>query len=166
MDAINPVTRQRTLSELAGLVGEEIAVSDWIMIDQARIDAFADCTNDHQWIHTDPERSRIESPFGTTIAHGFLTLGLLTELQRDAGAWPADAASTVNYGLDGVRFVSPVLSGSRVRNRVVCKSVERRSDTAWLVRLDNTVEMEGQAKPALVASSLLMMFTPETDQAR
>ena len=148
-----------TLAGLQDRVGEEIAVSNWVTIDQARIDAFADYTNDHQWIHTDPERARRESPFGTTIAHGFLTLGLLTELQRDAGAWPADAASTVNYGLEGVRFVSPVVSGSRVRNRTVCRSVELRSDTAWLVRLENTLEIEGQTKPALVATSLLMMFT-------
>lgn len=152
-----------TLAEMVGRIGEEISVSEWLMIDQARIDAFAECTNDHQWIHTDPERARTESPFGTTIAHGFLTLGLLTELQRDAGAWPADVASTVNYGLEGVRFVSPVLSGARVRNRVTCRSVERRNDTTWLVRLDNTLEIEGQTKPALVAGSLLMMFTLETE---
>ena len=151
----------RTLSEFAGLVGQEIAVSNWIEIDQGRIDAFALCTNDHQWIHTDPDRATKESVFGKTIAHGFLTLGLLTEMQRDAGAWPVDVVSTVNYGLESVRFISPVLSGSRVRNRAVCRSVEQRNAMAWLVRLDNTLEIERQAKPALVAGSLLMMFTEE-----
>ncbi|WP_424988740.1 MaoC family dehydratase [Microbulbifer sp. S227A] len=147
------------LTELTAHVGKEIALSDWMAIEQTRIDAFADCANDHQWLHTDPERAKAESPFGTTIAHGFLTLSLLTELQRDAGAWPQDVTSTVNYGLDGVRFISPVPAGARIRNRTVCASVAQKKDNAWLVKLENTLEVEGQAKPALVATSLLMMFT-------
>ena len=148
-----------TLSDLAASVGLEIAISDWIEIDQARIDAFAACTNDHQWIHCDPQRAQVESPSRRTIAHGFLTLGLLTEMQRDAGAWPVDVVSTVNYGLEGVRFISPVPSGARLRNRTICVSVEPRNEAASLVRLDNTIEIEGGTKPALVARSLLMMFT-------
>ena len=153
------IQKPLTLSDLRRRVGEEIAVSDWVRIDQSRIDAFADCTNDHQWLHTDPSRAGAESPFGTTIAHGFLTLALLTELQRDSGAWPVDADSTVNYGLDGVRFVAPVCSGSRVRDRIVLTCIEKRGDDRWLVRLDNTIEIEGQQKPALVATSLLMVFS-------
>jgi acyl dehydratase len=147
-----------TLADMAGLIGEEIAVSDWMTIEQARIDAFAACTGDDQWLHTDAERAAAESPFGTTIAHGFLMLALLTPLQRDAGAWPTDAVSIVNYGLETVRFVSPVPSGARVRNRAVLAGIERRGDDMWLVRLDNTLEIDGQQKPALVATSLLMIF--------
>ena len=159
LDATNDHKEALTLSDLQRLTGSEIAVSDWVVINQARIDAFAACTNDHQWLHTDPARAKTESPFGTTIAHGFFTLSLLTELQRDAGAWPVDVASTINYGLEGVRFISPVLAGARVRNRTVCVDVEERKGNAWLVKLENTLEIEGQEKPALVGTSLLMMFT-------
>ncbi|WP_299665801.1 MaoC family dehydratase [uncultured Ruegeria sp.] len=147
------------LAEMAERIGEEIAVSGWLRVDQSRIDAFADCANDHQWLHTDPVRAKAESPFGTTIAHGFLTLAMLTELQRDAGAWPGDVASTVNYGLEGVRFISPVPSGALIRNRAVCSEVSQKKESAWLVKLENTLEIEGQDKPALVATNLLMMFT-------
>ena len=96
-------------------VGRELGVSDWITVDQESINKFADCTGDHQWIHVDVERSKEESPYGTTIAHGFLTLSLLAQLQYAVGIVPPDVAQAVNFGLDRVRFIAPVKSGSRIR---------------------------------------------------
>src|SRR5215475_8250968 len=110
-------------STLQEFVGQEIGVSEWFTIDQGRINDFADCTEDHQWIHVDVERAQKESPFGSTIAHGYLTLSLLPRTQFDTGAIPPDISQAVNYGLDKVRFVSPVRPGKRIRNHVVLMSV-------------------------------------------
>ncbi|MHC9235784.1 MaoC family dehydratase [Pseudooceanicola sp. 502str34] len=143
------VTRQ----ELRGLVGQEVGTSRWFTIDQKRIDRFADVTEDHQYIHIDPERAR-DTPFGTTIAHGFLTLSMLSAMVIDGGPELEGVTMGVNYGFDRVRFVSPVPSGARVRGVFVLKAVEDKSPTEIQTIYTVTVEIEGQAKPALVADWL------------
>ncbi len=138
------------LDELRSLVGQEVGTSDWLQVTQAMIDAFADVTRDRQWIHLDVERAKRESPFGTTIAHGFLTLSLLSHLHGQAVSINADQKMAINYGLNRVRFVSPVPAGSRIR---ACSKVQAVEEIAggvqvtWLI----TVELEQSEKPALVA---------------
>ena len=149
-----PDYRMATLQQFAG---REIGVSDWTTVDQHRIDEFAACTGDRQWIHVDVERARRESPFGGTIAHGYLTLSLAASLAIEAGVIPADAAAALNYGLDKVRFLTPVKAGARVRNRVVLLAVESKPQGRALLTLQNTIEIEGEAKPALIAESLALL---------
>ncbi len=143
------------VAELGGLVGQEVAVSDWLVIAQDRIDAFAGATDDHQWIHVDAGRAR-ETPFGGTIAHGFLTLSLLTALMHDAVTVDG-VRMTLNYGLNRVRFVSPVPSGSRIRARIVLGGIDDVGDgvqATWRV----TVERDGGEKPALVAEWIVRYY--------
>ncbi len=144
------------IGELNGLAGEEVAVGDWLLIDQGRVDRFAEATSDHQWIHVDQERARRESPFGGTIAHGFLTLSLLPYLV--AQSLRIDGVRlVVNYGLDRVRFPGPVMVGTRIRPRVAlakCDGFPGGVQAEWLV----TVERESQAKPACVAASLIRYY--------
>ena len=147
-----------TMATIAEHTGREIGVSGWLTIDQQRIDEFADCTGDKQWIHVDVERARRESPFGGTIAHGYLTLSVAASLAIEAGVIPADAAAALNYGLDKVRFLAPVKAGSRVRNRVVLVAAEGKGSGRTLITLQNTIEIEGEAKLALVADSLAMLI--------
>jgi len=147
-----------TMATIADYTGREIGVSGWTTIDQRRIDEFADCTGDRQWIHVDVERARRESPFGGTIAHGYLTLSVAASLAIEAGVIPVDAAAALNYGLDKVRFLAPVKAGSRVRNRVVLQAAEAKGSGRTLVTLQNTIEIEGEAKPALIAESLAMLM--------
>lgn len=147
-----------TMKTLEQFTGREIGVSDWIAVDQQRIDEFANCTGDRQWIHVDVERARCESPYGGTIAHGYLTLSLAASLAIDAGVIPGDAAAALNYGLDKVRFIAPVKAGARVRNRVVLVAVDDKGDGHRLLTLRNTIEIDGEAKPALVAESLAMLM--------
>jgi acyl dehydratase len=139
-------------------VGRELGVSDWITVDQESINKFADCTGDHQWIHVDVERSKEESPYGTTIAHGFLTLSLLAQLQYAVGIVPPDVAQAVNFGLDRVRFIAPVKSGSRIRDRVVLVSAEEKGEGRMLIKTQNTIEIEGEEKPAMVAEALALLM--------
>jgi len=146
------------MDTLADFVGKEIGLSEWITVDQRRIDEFADCTGDRQWIHVNVERARRESPYGGTIAHGYLTLSLAASLCIDAGAIPSDASAALNYGLDKVRFMSPVRAGARVRNRIVLLGCERKSVGRVVLKLQNTIEIEGEDKPALVAESLAMLM--------
>ena len=144
------------LAQLGGLVGREVATSDWLVITQDRIDAFAEATSDHQWIHVDSGRSRAETPFGATIAHGFLTLSLLSALMRDAVTVDG-ARMTLNYGLNRVRFVSPVPCGSRIRARVALATVDDMGDSiqaTWGV----TIEREGGDKPAVVAEWIVRYY--------
>jgi len=145
------------IEELKTLVGEEIGASDWVEVTQSRINAFADATEDHQWIHLDAERAKTASPFGTTIAHGFLTLSLLPYLAAQAYRVQGDFKMGINYGLNRLRFVSPVPAGSRVRARFNLQSVE---DVAGGVQLTvtATVEIEGGQKPALVAEWLMRYY--------
>ena len=147
-----------TRATLTQFVGRELGVSDWIEIDQARIDQFADCTEDHQWIHMDAERARRESPYGAPIAHGFLTLSLLPRLRMDLGLIPDGAAHALNYGLDRVRFLNPVKAGVRVRVRVTLLSVTDKGGGRRLLKTSNTVEIEGEEKPALIAETLSLLI--------
>ena len=133
-------------------------MSGWLRLDQRRINAFATCTGDRQWIHVDVERARKESPFGGTIAHGYLTLSLAASLAMEAGVIPLDCTAALNYGLDKVRMLSPVKAGSRVRNVVVLMGVETKGADRVLIRLLNTIEIEGETKPALIAESLAMLM--------
>jgi acyl dehydratase len=139
------------LQDLRSEVGQEIGVSEWITIDQQRIDKFAEATGDHQWIHVDPVRAA-KGPFGKTIAHGFLTLSLMPELFANAFSVD-DVRMGVNYGLNKVRFTAPVPSGSRVRGRFVLKAFDDLEGGAQLT-IEMQVELEGSAKPACVAESL------------
>jgi acyl dehydratase len=148
-----------SIGTLRDFAGREVGVSGWLEVDQARIDAFAACTGDLQWIHVDVERARRESPYGGTIAHGYLTLSLAASLAIEAGVIPDDAAAALNYGLGKVRFVAPVKAGARVRNRVVLVDVEDKAG-AVLLTLSNTIEIEGESKPALIAESLALLVAP------
>jgi acyl dehydratase len=144
------------IDELRGLVGQEVAVSDWFTVTQAQIDAFADVTHDHQWIHVDPERAKRDSPFGTTIAHGFLTLSLLPKLHSQA-VQIRNVRMGLNYGLNRVRFTSGVRSESRIRARSVLQKLEGVQGGVQLVWAI-TVEIAGTAKPALVAEWLVRVY--------
>lgn len=147
------------VGDLARYVGEEIGVSSWILLDQERINEFARCTGDHQWIHLDAERAAREGPFGGTIAHGFLTLSLLAPTGFEVLLARITPKSVVNYGLDRVRFVAPVRSGKRVRNHIRISSVEEKGGGRYLVTTENTIEVEGESKPALTASALAMFIS-------
>src|SRR5579871_5733662 len=137
-------------------VGKELGVSEWLTVTQERIGAFADVTDDHQWIHIDVERAKRESPFHSTIAHGYLILSLLPSFQFSLGAIPPDISQVINYGLDRVRFITPVKSGQRIRSRITLISVEDKP-TGRLLKTQNTVEIEGEAKPAMVAEALYLL---------
>ncbi len=145
------------LENIGSFVGRELGVSDWIAIDQKRINQFADCTDDDQWIHVDVERASTESPYGGPIAHGYLTLSLLAATALNVFVRPAHIEQAVNYGLERVRFVAPVKAGTRVRNRINLLSVEPRADGWILLRTNNTVEIEGEEKPALIAVALVLV---------
>lgn len=146
-----------TLATLDRFVGRELGVSDWVEVDQARIDAFAACTGDRQWIHVDPARAA-ESPLGTTIAHGLLTLSLIPQMNQQVGVVPADAGHVLNYGSDRVRYLAPVRAGRRVRGRIVLLSAEDRGAGRVLLKTRVTVEIEGEETPALVAENLVLAF--------
>jgi acyl dehydratase len=135
-----------------------VGVSSWIAIDQERIDAFADATDDRQFIHVDPQASK-QTPFGGTIAHGFLSLSLLSRMAAEAMLVPEGLKMAVNYGFDRIRFLAPVRSGSRVRGRFMLDSVEEKAPGQWLLRHIVTVEIEGVEKPALTATWLSLMIT-------
>ncbi len=144
-------------SKLQGLIGQEVGVSRWFEVTQARIDAFADCTEDRQFIHVDPDRARA-TPFGGTIAHGFLTLSLASAMSYDAVAALDGVAMGVNYGFDKLRFLAPVPAGSRVRGRFRLLSAEDKGGGRWLLKHELTVEIEGADKPALIAEWLGMQI--------
>ena len=139
-------------------VGRDFGASDWVAVGQDRIDAFAACTGDRQWIHVDVERARRESPFGAPIAHGYLTLSLVAAMVMQLGVIPPDAATGLNYGLDKVRFIAPVKAGARVRTRASLLSAEVHSGGRVLLKLNCTLEIEGETKPALVAELLCLLI--------
>lgn len=145
-----------TLAGLATCVGQDVAVSDWLTIDQARIDRFAEATGDHQWIHVDPGRART-GPFGTTIAHGFLTLSLLPWFLENALA-VTEARMGVNYGLNRVRFTAPVPVDSRLRGHLHLLGAEVLADGGWQFTWRLTVEREGAERPVCVAESLARLY--------
>jgi len=147
-----------TLAGLGEKIGQELGVSDWVAIDQARIDAFASCTGDNQWIHVDVERAKRESPFGGPVAHGYLTLSMVASLAMQVGVIPKDAAAGLNYGIEKVRFLAPVPAGRRVRLRVVLAGIEPRDGGQVIMKTQNTLEVEGSQKPALVAETLALLI--------
>jgi len=149
-------TRFKDLLDLKESIGREVGVSDWLLIDQDRINQFAKATDDLQWIHTDPVRAAKESPFGKTIAHGFLTLSLIPHFMYSC-LFFEHSKLTVNYGLNKVRFTSPVLVGSKLRaifKTIQVTDVSKGAQIEWQV----TMEIEGQEKPALVASFLIVVY--------
>jgi acyl dehydratase len=147
-----------SMTTAAQFVGRELGVTDWITVSQDRVDQFAACTGDRQWIHVDVERATRESPFGGPIAHGYLTLSLVGALVIELGVIPPDAASGLNYGLDKVRFVSPVKAGARVRLRASLASAERQGGGRMLLKLQSTLEIEDATRPALIAEVLCMLI--------
>lgn len=147
-----------TMTTAPQFAGCELGTSGWITVGQNRIDQFATCTGDRQWIHVDVERSKRESPFGGPIAHGYLSLSLLAAMIMELGIVPPDAMTALNYGLDKVRFISPVKAGARVRLRATLASAEPLSGGRMLLKLDSTLEIEGEAKPALIAEVLCMLI--------
>ena len=147
-----------SLDDIRAKVGREVGVSSWLLIDQKRIDEFADATEDRQFIHIDPEAAA-GTPFGGTIAHGFLSLSLLSRMAAEASLVPEGLKMAVNYALDRVRFLAPVRSGKRVRGRFTLDSMDEKAPGQWLLRHNVTVEIEGEEKPALTAVWLGLMFT-------
>lgn len=146
-----------SLDDIRGRVGEEVGISSWLTVDQARIDAFAGATEDHQFIHVDPQAAAAAG-FGGTIAHGFLSLSLLSRMAAEAMLVPEGLKMAVNYGLDRVRFLAPVKSGKRVRGRFTLDSVDEKAPGQILMRHTVTVEIEGEDKPALTAAWLGLIF--------
>ncbi len=144
------------LQDLVGQVGESLGTSEWILIDQARINAFADNTEDHQFIHVNPEMAKA-TPLGTTVAHGFLTLSMLSKMMETAVEKP-QVAMSINYGFDKVRFLSFVKSGSRVRGHFKLLEIEEKRPGQWQQKVEATVEIEGETKPALIAEWIFQHF--------
>jgi acyl dehydratase len=147
-----------TLDAYQAMVGKEVGVSSWHLIDQPRIDTYADVIEDHQFIHVDPERAKKETAFGTTIAHGFLTMSLLSIMSYEVMPVIAGTTMGVNYGFDKLRFISPVRSGKRVRGRFVLAQARLRKPNELQSRTNVTVEIEGEDKPALVADWLGLIY--------
>ena len=143
--------------ELPGLVGREWPPSPWLTITQERVDQFADATNDHQFIHVDPERAA-QTPFGGPVAHGFLTLSLLSYLNAESGIVPEDAVMGVNYGSDRIRYLAPVRVGKRIRSRQKLIDVTEKQPGQWLLKCEVTVEIEDEQTPALVAEILSLVI--------
>lgn len=150
--------------EFLHLAGRELGPSAWFVIDQERIDRFAEVTLDDQFIHSDPERAA-RTPLGSTIAHGFLTLSLVPHLSREIAVVPEDVEMAFNYGLDRLRFLQPVKSGSRVRLRTKILDVKEKTPGRLLARSEATVEIEGEDRPALVARTLVMYVVSESGGA-
>src|ERR1700720_86148 len=147
-----------SLEAYQGMVGREVGVSSWHLVDQKRIDIYADVIDDHQFIHVDPERARRETAFGTTVAHGFLTISLLSIMSYEVMPVISGTTMGVNYGFDKLRFISPVRSGSRVRGRFTLMEAKLRRPKELQSRTNVSVEIEGEAKPALVADWIGLIF--------
>ncbi|MGG2398712.1 MaoC family dehydratase [Pseudomonas sp. SH1-B] len=145
------------VAELKDHVGKELGKSEWLTIDQERINQFAECTGDHQFIHVDPEKAK-QTPFGTTIAHGFLSLSLVPMLMEKIMIMPQGLKMAVNYGLDSVRFIQPVKVDSRVRLVVTLVDANEKNPGQWLLKARAVLEIEGQEKPAYIAEPLSLCF--------
>jgi len=145
------------LKDMEKLIGKEIFVSDWTQVTQEQINQFADSTKDHQWVHVDVEKAA-QGPFGKTIAHGFLTLAHLPFFSYQVPLKFEGAKMAINYGLDKVRFINPVFSGAKIRDRIVISALEERPDNRVLMTQTHTIEIEGQEKPACVAQALAMIY--------
>jgi len=144
------------LSDLVDKVGETIGTSDWLLVDQARIDAFAEVTQDHQFIHVDPAQAAL-TPFGGTIAHGFLTVSLLTPMLHDA-CEPIAVTASLNYGFDKLRYLAPVRAGKRIRGHFKLLEMTEKHPGQWLQKVEATVEIEDETKPALIAEWLFQHY--------
>jgi acyl dehydratase len=153
-------TSSYSFATLADWIGMEIGTSKWVTVDQDRINEFARSTGDHQWIHVDVERAKKESPFGGPVAHGYLTLALLADASMNIGVVPKDAVAALNYGLDKVRFLAPVKAGARLRTHIKLAEVKEQGGGRKLVKLVNTIEIDGEAKPALIAETLIVLVGP------
>ena len=143
--------------EMVNAAGTRFEPGEWVEISQERINAFADCTEDHQFIHVDQEKAA-QTPFGGTIAHGFLTLSLLSKMVESNGIYPENLVMGINYGFDKIRFLTPVRAGKRVRAHVTITDVDRKDDNRFLVKQSVSVEIEGEENPALVADWLSMVI--------
>jgi len=146
-----------SIEDYQAMVGSELGVSDWILVDQAKIDAFAEVTGDHQFIHVNPELAA-QTPFGTTIAHGYLTLSLCSVMAYGVMPGIKGTKMGVNYGLNKVRFMAPVKSGKQVRGRFKLLDVTQRPDGAWQTTVNVTVEIDGETKPALAAEWVTLSY--------
>ncbi|HTY70533.1 MAG TPA: MaoC family dehydratase [Alphaproteobacteria bacterium] len=155
---IDPSAEQylQNLKAFARRAGSELGTSRWMKVSQRQIDQFAECTGDRQWIHVDLERAR-HSPLGSTIAHGYLLLALIAPSAYEVWIDRLGAPQILNYGLDGVRFIAPVRAEARIRNRIKLLAVEDRGGGGWLIKTENTIEIEGEAKPAVVATTLALV---------
>ena len=147
-------------NELQNYIGKALGHSDWLQITQDRINGFADVTNDHQFIHVDPERAKA-SPFGSTIAHGFLTLSLLADLCKDLMVVPENAVMTINYGFDKVRFIAPVKVDSYIRAASKVLDIQEKQNNQWLIKTEVTIEIQHEDKPALICEWLCMTVASE-----
>ena len=145
------------VSQLQDYVGKDLGRSEWLTIDQERINQFAECTGDHQFIHVDPAKAKL-TPFGTTIAHGFLSLSLIPVLMEKLMLVPEGLKMAVNYGLDSVRFIQPVKVNSRVRLAAKVLEITEKRPGQWLFKVEATLEIEGEEKPAYIAESLSLCF--------
>lgn len=145
------------VSELKSFIGKDLGHSEWITIDQQRVNQFAECTGDHQFIHIDEEKAK-QTPFGGTIAHGFLSLSLIPALSAGLLIKPEGLKMAVNYGMDSLRFIQPVRVGSRVRLNVTVLDVTEKNPGQWLIKARNTLEIEGVDKPAFIAEGLSLYF--------
>jgi acyl dehydratase len=146
-----------SLEELRNYVGKKVGVSQWFPITQERVTAFAELTEDRQWIHVNPELAR-KGPYGTTVAHGFMVISLLSYFGYQNDVFPAGVKMALNYGLNRVRFITPLKVGSRIRNHAVLKEIQEKGEGRLLLVFENTIEIEGEEKPAAVAESLSMLF--------
>jgi acyl dehydratase len=154
--------REISLADVAGLVGQELGISDWITVDQTMIDQFANATHDHQFIHVDPERAKAESPFGGTIAHGFLSLSLLSAMNYETMPKIREQTMGINYGFDKVRFMSPVKSGARVRGHFTLADSRFRGAGMLMTTYEVSIEIENEKKPALTATWItIVQFDPK-----
>jgi acyl dehydratase len=155
-----PVTTKRMKPvDLGAHLGKEIGVSSWIAVDQQRINEFAHCTGDNQWIHVDVERAAKDSPFGATVAHGFLTLSLLAPSAFETMLSRLEVKQAINYGLEKVRFLAPVRAGKRVRNRIKIAALDDKGNGRTLLTTENTIEIESEEKPAAIAFAQVMLMS-------
>ena len=146
-----------TFEKMGGMIGESLGTSDWQTVTQEAVNEFANCTGDRQWIHVDVERAKKESPFGGPVAHGYLTLSMLSAMAMEIGVVPKGTAAALNYGLDKVRFLAPVRVGARVRLHSKLLGFDRKDSGQYLLKTENTMEIEGVGKPALIAESLAIL---------
>ena len=151
------MSMESVLKDMEKIMGKEIFVSDWTEVTQKQINQFADATGDHQWIHVDVEKAA-KGPFGQTIAHGFLTLSHLPFFSYQVPLKMEGSKMSINYGLDKVRFLNPVVSGAKIRDRIVMAAIEEKPGNRLLMTQTHTIEIEGQEKPACIAQSLAMIF--------